>query len=145
VTEFKTFDLFLKGMAKKSTKSQGIGYISNRDALAELTRQLIAFLNSSASVEWSLGEEFINKVKSYVDAYVGRSRANFTKTDVYQVLYLLLYSPIVRVTGEQNRTFKETMVNTVVAKLVTEGQYGNPSVEEDKLPKINFVKCCNAL
>jgi len=128
VTEFKTFDLFLKGMAKKSTKSQGIGYISNRDALAELTRQLIAFLNSSASVEWSLGEEFINKVKSYVDAYVGRSRANFTKTDVYQVLYLLLYSPIVRVTGEQNRTFKETMVNTVVAKLVTEGQYGNPSV-----------------
>lgn len=124
-------------MAKKS-KSQGIGYIPNADALGELTRQLISFLNASANTDNSLGEEFINKLKSYVDAYVGRSRTNFTKTDVYQVLYLLLYSPIVRVTGEQNRVFKETMVNTVVAKLVTEGQYGNPSVvrrqtTEDKI------------
>ena len=124
-------------MAKKST-AQGIGYIPNADALGELTRQLIAFLNASANTDNSLGEEFINKLKAYVDAYVGRSRTNFTKTDVYQVLYLLLYSPIVRVTGEQNRVFKDTMVNTVVAKLVTEGQYGNPSVvrrqtTEDKI------------
>jgi hypothetical protein len=59
---------------------------------------------------------------------VGRTRQSFTKTDVYQVSYLMFYSILNDTAEAQNRTFKETQVNTLVAKLMTEGEYGNPSV-----------------
>jgi hypothetical protein len=47
---------------------------------------------------------------------------------VYQVSYLIFYPILKGLAGNENRTFKETQVNTLVAKLMTEGEYGNPSV-----------------
>lgn len=113
-------------MAKK-TAPQGIGTINNRtefDSLVVTVANIIieAFENSSVN------ETAINKVKSKIDNLVGRSRTNFTKTDVYQISYLIFYPILKELASAQNTTFKETQINTLVAKLMTEGQYGNPSV-----------------
>jgi hypothetical protein len=40
-----------------------------------------------------------------------------------------MFYPILKeLARTENRTFKETQINTLVAKLMTEGEYGNPSV-----------------
>jgi hypothetical protein len=70
----------------------------------------------------------INNVKRSIDNLVGRTRQSFTKTDVYQVSYLMFYPILKELARTENRTFKETQINTLVAKLMTEGEYGNPSV-----------------
>lgn len=113
-------------MAKKSTK-QGIGYINNQE---EFGRLVVAVANIITQ-EFNRSSDnatAINNIKSRIDNFVGRSRQSFTKTDVYQVSYLMFY-PIVKTIQEgAGKTFKDTQVNTLVAKLMTEGEYGNPSV-----------------
>jgi hypothetical protein len=125
VTEFKSFNLFLNRMAKKKT-TQGIGYINNTTEYRSLVSTVADIL--AESFRNPDNAQAINKVKQRIDNLVGRGRQNFTKTDVYQVSYLMLYSILNDTAEAQNRTFKETQVNTLVAKLMTEGEYGNPSV-----------------
>jgi hypothetical protein len=66
----------------------------------------------------------INYIKRQIDQLVGRSRSNFTKTDVYQALFLMVLGSYQENQGE----IPFTKVNTIVAKLSTEGQYGNTGV-----------------
>lgn len=113
-------------MAKK-TAPQGIGTINSvieyRDLVnkvAIIIREAFEFAPNTPSA--------INRVKTEIDSLVGRGRSNFTKTDVYQVSFLMFFSIVRRIQNANNVTFKETQVNTLVAKLMTEGQYGNPSV-----------------
>jgi hypothetical protein len=126
VTEFKSFNLFLNRMAKKKT-TQGIGYINNRSEFDNLvlsvTNVIVQEFNRTSD-----NATAINNVKRIIDNLVGRTRQNYTKTDVYQVSYLIFYPILKGLAGNENRTFKETQVNTLVAKLMTEGEYGNPSV-----------------
>jgi len=113
-------------MAKK-TAPKGIGYINDQAEFRTLVRQVADIINSAFARSGD-NAVAINTVKSEIDSFVGRGRQRFTKTDVYQVAYLMFH-PIVKALQERNNvTFKDTQVNTLVAKLMTEGQYGNPSV-----------------
>jgi hypothetical protein len=126
VTEFKSFNLFLNRMAKKKT-TQGIGYINNRtefdNLVLSVTNIIVQEFNRTSD-----NATAINNVKRRIDELVGRTRQSFTKTDVYQVSYLMFYPILKELARTENRTFKETQINTLVAKLMTEGEYGNPSV-----------------
>jgi hypothetical protein len=126
VTEFKSFNLFLNRMAKKKT-TQGIGYINNNTEFDNLVTKVASIITEEFN-RTSDNATAINNVKRSIDNLVGRTRQSFTKTDVYQVSYLMFYSILNDTAEAQNRTFKETQVNTLVAKLMTEGEYGNPSV-----------------
>jgi hypothetical protein len=126
VTEFKSFNLFLNRMAKKKT-TQGIGYINNRTEFDNLVTKVASIITEEFN-RTSDNATAINNVKRSIDNLVGRTRQNFTKTDVYQVSYLMFYPILKDISRNENRTFKETQVNTLVAKLMTEGEYGNPSV-----------------
>jgi hypothetical protein len=138
VTEFKSFNLFLNRMAKKKT-TQGIGYINNTTeyrslvvTVADIIRKEFERNSDSAAA--------INSIKNKIDNLVGRTRESFTKTDVYQVSYLMLY-PIVKAVQERNnRSFKNTQVNTLVAKLMTEGEYGNPGVVRRQTTDAKFLE-----
>jgi hypothetical protein len=137
VTEFKSFNLFLNRMAKKKT-TQGIGYINNTTEYRSLVSTVADIL--AESFRNPDNAQAINKVKQRIDNLVGRGRQNFTKTDVYQVSYLVLY-PIVKAVQERNnRSFKNTQVNTLVAKLMTEGEYGNPSVVRRQTTDAKFLE-----
>jgi hypothetical protein len=137
VTEFKSFNLFLNRMAKKKT-TQGIGYINNTTEYRSLVSTVADIL--AESFRNPDNAQAINKVKQRIDNLVGRGRQNFTKTDVYQVSYLMLY-PIVKAVQERNnRSFKNTQVNTLVAKLMTEGEYGNPSVVRRQTTDAKFLE-----
>ena len=127
-------------MAKKST-AQGIGYINN----ATEFRSLVVTVADIIRKEFERNSDnavAINNIKNKIDNLVGRGRQNFTKTDVYQVSFLMFH-PIVKAVQERNnRTFKDTQVNTLVAKLMTEGEYGNPSVvrRQTTSAKLNELK-----
>jgi hypothetical protein len=137
VTEFKSFNLFLNRMAKKTT-TQGIGFINNQIEFRSLVSTVADIL--AESFRNPDNAQAINKVKQRIDNLVGRGRQNFTKTDVYQVSYLMLY-PIVKAVQERNnRSFKNTQVNTLVAKLMTEGEYGNPSVVRRQTTDAKFLE-----
>ena len=126
MTEFKSFNLFLNRMAKKKT-TQGIGYINSRTEFDNLVTKVASIITEEFN-RTSDNATAINNVKRSIDNLVGRTRQSFTKTDVYQVSYLMFYSILKDTAEAQSRTFKETQVNTLVAKLMTEGEYGNPSV-----------------
>jgi hypothetical protein len=126
VTEFKSFNLFLNRMAKKKT-TQGIGYINNRTEFDSLVTKVASIIIEEFNGT-SHNATAINNVKRSIDNLVGRTRQSFTKTDVYQVSYLMFYPILKELARTENRTFKETQINTLVAKLMTEGEYGNPSV-----------------
>jgi hypothetical protein len=126
VTEFKSFNLFLNRMAKKKT-TQGIGYINNRTEFDSLVTKVASIITEEFNGT-SHNATAINNVKRSIDNLVGRTRQSFTKTDVYQVSYLMFYPILKELARTENRTFKETQINTLVAKLMTEGEYGNPSV-----------------
>ena len=137
MTEFKSFNLFLNRMAKKTT-TQGIGFINNQIEFRSLVSTVADIL--AESFRNPDNAQAINKVKQRIDNLVGRGRQNFTKTDVYQVSYLMLY-PIVKAVQERNnRSFKNTQVNTLVAKLMTEGEYGNPSVVRRQTTDAKFLE-----
>lgn len=110
--------------SKKTTTSQGIGFIRDASSLIDLAKDLgEIFLDGFIqSTERTVQ---INHIKSRIDQLVGRNRANFTKTDVYQVLYLLVLGSY---KDKANEEIKLTKANTIVAKLSTEGQYGNTGV-----------------
>ena len=143
MTEFKSFNLFLNRMAKKKT-TQGIGYINNRtefdNLVLSVTNIIVQEFNRTSD-----NATAINNVKRRIDELVGRTRQSFTKTDVYQVSYLMFYSILNDTAEAQNRTFKETQVNTLVAKLMTEGEYGNPSVVRRQTTDAKLIELRNRL
>ena len=67
-------------MKRKSTSSKsstkGIGYINNREEFRELYNSLVSKIGEIANSE-SSRQDKINKVKTYVDGLVGRSRSSF--------------------------------------------------------------------
>lgn len=113
-------------MAKKKT-TQGIGYINNRTEFDSLVTKVASIIAEEFNGT-SHNATAINNVKRSIDNLVGRTRQSFTKTDIYQVSYLMFYPILKELARTENRTFKETQINTLVAKLMTEGEYGNPSV-----------------
>jgi hypothetical protein len=143
VTEFKSFNLFLNRMAKKKT-TQGIGYINNTTEFDNLVTK-VAIIITEEFNRTSDNATAINNVKRSIDNLVGRTRESFTKTDVYQVSYLMFYSILKDTAEAQNRTFKETQVNTLVAKLMTEGEYGNPSVVRRQTTDAKLTELRNRL
>lgn len=127
-------------MAKKSTK-QGIGYINNKNEFEALVNAVANIITQEFNRS-SDNATAINNIKSRIDNFVGRTRQSVTKTDIYQIAFLI-FKPIVAVIQENaGRTFKETQVNTLVAKLMTEGEYGNPSVvrRQTTSAKLNELK-----
>jgi nitric oxide reductase activation protein len=143
VTEFKSFNLFLNRMAKKKT-TQGIGYINNRTEFDSLVTKVASIIIEEFNGT-SHNATAINNVKRSIDNLVGRTRQSFTKTDVYQVSYLMFYPILKELARTQNRTFKETQVNTLVAKLMTEGEYGNPSVVRRQTTDAKLTELKNRL
>lgn len=113
-------------MAKK-TAPQGIGTINSPTEFIDLVKKIAIIIKEAFEFAPNT-QSAINRVKTEIDNLVGRGRNNFTKTDVYQVSFLIFFPIVKRIQNENNRTFKETQINTLVAKLMTEGQYGNPSV-----------------
>jgi hypothetical protein len=105
VTEFKSFNLFLNRMAKKKT-TQGIGYINNTTEFDNLVTK-VAIIITEEFNRTSDNATAINNVKRSIDNLVGSTRESFTKTDVYQVSYLMFYSILKDTAEAQNRTFKE--------------------------------------
>jgi hypothetical protein len=112
-----------KVTSKKTTTSQGIGRIENAPSLIDLVKELGKIV-SDGFVQSSDRTPQINYIKRQIDQLVGRSRSNFTKTDVYQALFLMVLGSYQENQGE----IPFTKVNTIVAKLSTEGQYGNTGV-----------------
>lgn len=113
-------------MAKK-TAPQGIGTINSVIEYRDLVQKIAIIIREAFELAPNTPSA-INRVKTEIDSLVGRGRGNFTKTDIYQVSFSMFFSIVRRIQNENNVTFKETQVNTLVAKLMTEGQYGNPSV-----------------
>jgi hypothetical protein len=109
--------------SKKTTTSQGIGRIEDATSLIDLVKELGKIV-SDGFVQSSDRTPQINYIKRQIDQLVGRSRSNFTKTDVYQALFLMVLGSYQENQGE----IPFTKVNTIVAKLSTEGQYGNTGV-----------------
>jgi hypothetical protein len=130
-------------MAKKKT-TQGIGYINNTTEFDNLVTK-VAIIITEEFNRTSDNATAINNVKRSIDNLVGRTRESFTKTDVYQVSYLMFYSILKDTAEAQNRTFKETQVNTLVAKLMTEGEYGNPSVVRRQTTDAKLTELRNRL
>jgi len=114
-------------MAKKIIKNKGIGYIENSDSFYLLMNKVRTII-FGAFARHSSNENSINEIKQKIDELVGRTRSDYTKTDVYQVAFCMFHNAIKEYQESRNKPFSETQVNTVVAKLMTEGQYGNPSV-----------------
>jgi hypothetical protein len=112
-----------KVTSKKTTTSQGIGRIEDAPSLIDLVKELGKII-SDGFVQSSDRTPQINYIKRQIDQLVGRSRSNFTKTDVYQALFLMVLGSYQENQGE----IPFTKVNTIVAKLSTEGQYGNTGV-----------------
>jgi hypothetical protein len=112
-----------KVTSKKTTTSQGIGRIEDAPSLIDLVKELGKIV-SDGFVQSSDRTPQINYIKRQIDQLVGRSRSNFTKTDVYQALFLMVLGSYQENQGE----IPFTKVNTIVAKLSTEGQYGNTGV-----------------
>jgi hypothetical protein len=112
-----------KVTSKKTTTSQGIGRIADTPSLIDLVKELGKIV-SDGFVQSSDRTPQINYIKRQIDQLVGRSRSNFTKTDVYQALFLMVLGSYQENQGE----IPFTKVNTIVAKLSTEGQYGNTGV-----------------
>lgn len=113
-----------KTTSKKTTSSQGIGFIRDVSSLVDLAKDLGKIM-LDGFIQSTDRTVQINHIKSKIDQLVGRNRANFTKTDVYQVLYLLVLGSY---KDKANEEIKLTKANTIVAKLSTEGQYGNTGV-----------------
>lgn len=112
-----------KVTSKKPSTQEGIGYINNPDRFFNLYTTLVRTIGDFADTSLNTQEK-VNSTKNFVDALVGRSRGNYTKTDVYQILFLASLGAMQNAIGE----VPFTKVNTVVAKLTTEGQYGNTGV-----------------
>lgn len=112
-----------KVTSKKPSTQEGIGYINNSERFLNLYTTLVKTIGDFADTSLNTQEK-VNSTKNFVDALVGRSRGNYTKTDVYQILFLASLGAIQNAIGE----VPFTKVNTVVAKLTTEGQYGNTGV-----------------
>ena len=130
-------------MAKK-TAPKGIGTINSPTDFIDLVKKVAIIIREAFEFAPNT-QSAINRVKTEIDNLVGRGRANFTKTDVYQVSFLMFFPIVRRIQNENNVTFKETQVNTLVAKLMTEGSYGNPSVVRRQTTNAKLLELQNRL
>jgi hypothetical protein len=128
----------------KKTAPKGIGTINSPLEFVDLVQQVATIIREAFEFAPNTPSA-INRVKTEIDNLVGRSRSSFTKTDVYQVSFLMFFPIVKRIQNINNVTFKETQVNTLVAKLMTEGRYGNPSVVRRQTTSAKLLELQNRL
>ena len=117
-------------MAKR--KSQGIGLISSTSDFFILQKRIINKLKGLGVRDgWDNAKK--NSFIAWINASTGRSAREETITDFYQVMFCT-FLPLVYKAGfdaygtsfNYEKAAKKT--NTLIAKLATEGQYGNTGV-----------------
>ena len=118
-------------MAKR--KSQGIGLIDSYEEFQNLQRKILSKLyNLEIYDGWNNAKK--NSFIAWINASTGRSSGEETITDFYQVMFCT-FLPSVHTTGRA-RTYNNEFsyeeaakkTNTLIAKLATEGQYGNTGI-----------------
>jgi len=118
-------------MAKR--KSQGIGLI---DSPREFKNLRITIINQLRSLEIRDGWDNAKKriFIDWINASTGRSRGEETITDFYQVMFCTFLPAVHKIgvsrTVNNDFSYEEAAkkTNTLIAKLATEGQYGNTGV-----------------